>query len=375
MEQHLDQFSELNFEQGFEDKIRYLHRMIRQQHPSVSRLAIALHEPDTDVLTTFVYSAEQPSPLKHYQARLADCPSLLEIVRSNRPRVVNDMDLFAQGQNEHTQLMQASAYRASYTLPLFAEGCFLGFIFFNSEEKDAFQEYMLRELDMAGHLIAFMLYSARSKIEILLATVRSARSITCHRDAETGLHLERMAHYSKLIARQLADEYEFSDDYIEHIFLFSPLHDIGKLTVPDRILLKPGKLDEAEFEQMKQHAQKGREILDRLLENYGLNGIEYVELLRNIAMYHHEAVDGSGYPGNLVHEQIPIEARIVTVADVFDALTSARPYKPAWSNAEAFAKLREMSGSKLDPRCVQALLDNTHEVERIQQRFTENSFG
>ncbi len=375
MRQHEDSFSELNFQHGFEEKIGYLHRTIREQHPSISRLAIALYDASTDFLGTFVYSADQPSPLRNYRAKLADCTSLLEIVRDNRPRVVNDLELFAGGTHDHTRLIQEGGYRSSYTLPLFAESCFLGFIFFNSEEKNAFQEHTLRELDMAGHLIAFMLYSMRSKIEILLATVRSARSITCQRDPETGMHLERMAHYSRLIASTIADQFGFSDQYVEHIFLFSPLHDIGKLTVPDRILLKPSRLDADEFEEMKQHASKGREILDHLLENYGLNGIEYVDLLRNIAMHHHEAIDGSGYPGHLTQDAIPIEARIVTVADIFDALTSVRPYKPAWSNEAAFAKLREMAGSKLDPHCVQALLDNREEVERIQHLFRENSYG
>jgi HD-GYP domain-containing protein (c-di-GMP phosphodiesterase class II) len=228
---------------------------------------------------------------------------------------------------------------------------------------------------MVGHLIAFMLYSARSKIELLLATVRSARSFTSHRDPETGAHLERMAHYSRLIARELATEFGFDDDYVEHIFLFSPLHDIGKLTIPDRILLKPGKLDEREYAEMKNHTANGRDIIDRLLENYGLEGIEHVEMMRNIAMYHHEAIDGSGYPEQLSQADIPVEARIVTVADVFDALTSERPYKKSWSNEEAFAKLREMSGSKLDARCVEALVSNVVEIEQIQKLFNENRFG
>ena len=220
-----------------------------------------------------------------------------------------------------------------------------------------------------------MLHGEKSRIDTLVATVRSAREISKHRDPETGSHLERMAHYSRLIARELAERHDFSDSYIEHIFLFSPLHDIGKLTIPDSILLKPGKLTEDEFEVMRTHSENGRNIIDKLLQNYGLDGVEYIDLLKNIALYHHEAVDGSGYPEHLRQEDIPIEARIVSVADVFDALTSHRPYKAAWSNEEAFAKLKEMAGTKLDRECVDALLNNVDEVVRIQKTFYENAFG
>lgn len=127
--------------------------------------------------------------------------------------------------------------------------------------------------------------------------------------------------------------------------------------------------------EMRKHSENGRDIIDNLLMHYGLDGVEYIELLRNIALYHHESVDGTGYPERLTQDEIPIEARIVAVADVFDALTSHRPYKPAWSNEEAFAKLREMSGHKLDKDCVNALLGCQHKVEEIQARFDENRFG
>ena len=126
---------------------------------------------------------------------------------------------------------------------------------------------------------------------------------------------------------------------------------------------------------MKSHAVKGREMIDALLKNYGLDGIGYIDMLRNIAMHHHEAYDGSGYPTGLKAEKIPIEARIVSVADVFDALTSERPYKPAWDNDRAFQTLQDLAGHKLDARCVKVLIDNREEVEQIQHRFQENRFG
>jgi len=157
--------------------------------------------------------------------------------------------------------------------------------------------------------------------------------------------------------------------------MFSPLHDIGKIGIPDNILLKPGKLDADEMTVMKTHATKGGEIVDDILNNFGLENFEYIDVLRNIAVCHHEAINGKGYPLGLTGDTIPLEARIVAVADVFDALTSKRSYKEAWSNEKAIQKLKQMSGESLDHDCVNALLKNMKEVEKIQKQFKENNYG
>ena len=118
-----------------------------------------------------------------------------------------------------------------------------------------------------------------------------------------------------------------------------------------------------------------RWLVDQLLGNFGLAAVSQVQMLRNIILHHHELVDGSGYPDGLIAEQIPLESRIVTVADVFDALTSERPYKQPWPNAEAFAFLRQQAGLKFDRDCVMALLEQAEDIEHIQQCFRENAYG
>jgi HD-GYP domain-containing protein (c-di-GMP phosphodiesterase class II) len=184
-----------------------------------------------------------------------------------------------------------------------------------------------------------------------------------------------MAYYARLIARQLASRHGLSDEYVEKIFLFAPLHDVGKIGLPDSVLHKPGRLTPEEFELVKTHTIRGREIVDALVANFGLAGLEDVDALRNIAAYHHEALNGSGYPAGLADGAIPLEARIIAVADVFDALTSCRPYKRAWSNEEAFAALRDLAGVKLDRECVAALVSCRAEVEEIQRQFREDPHG
>ena len=126
---------------------------------------------------------------------------------------------------------------------------------------------------------------------------------------------------------------------------------------------------------MKTHTVKGLEMVNYMLEEFGLVKLPYIKILQNIVYHHHEAVDGSGYPDGLKGDAIPLEARIVTIADVFDALTSRRPYKPAWSNDKSYDRLRELAGVRLDGDCVEALIKHRPAVETLQQQFQETQFG
>lgn len=181
------------------------------------------------------------------------------------------------------------------------------------------------------------------------------------RDPETGAHIKRMAHYSQLIAQQLGMDNGFQKLVLEA----APLHDVGKIGIPDSILLKPGKLTEEEFEIMKGHSSLGFELLKDSASDVLMAGAE-------IALHHHEKFDGSGYPRGLAGESIAILGRIVAVADVFDALTSVRPYKKAWSLTEARIYLEEGRGKHFDPRCVDALLSGWDKIEDIRSRFEDD---
>ena len=181
-----------------------------------------------------------------------------------------------------------------------------------------------------------------------------------YRDPETGSHILRMANYSRLIAEALGLDAE----ECQLLFEAAPMHDVGKVAIPDLILLKPGKLTAEEFELMKRHAQIGHEILRD-------SSSPKLQAAAIIALSHHERFDGSGYPGGVAGEAIPLHGRIVATADVFDALTSERPYKRAWDLDQAAAYLREQAGSHFDPRCIDAFFGIWKDVKEIHDRYRD----
>ncbi|SEH34165.1 HD domain-containing phosphohydrolase [Magnetospirillum fulvum] len=180
------------------------------------------------------------------------------------------------------------------------------------------------------------------------------------RDPETGSHIVRMAHYSRLIACGLG----LPDDLCQLIFKAAPMHDVGKLGTPDMILLKPGRLDDAEMEVMRRHPVIGHAILSG-------SSSHLIQLGAEIAITHHEKYDGTGYPYGIAGENIPISGRIVAVADVFDALTSRRPYKPAWEMERARLYVSDNIGLHFDPRCVEVFLAAWPEILDIRSRFAD----
>ena len=196
----------------------------------------------------------------------------------------------------------------------------------------------------------------RTRLQIIQRLGRAAE----YKDNETGLHVMRMSHYSRVLA--LA--WGFSADMAEDLLNAAPMHDIGKIDIPDSIMLKPGKLTDEEFTIMKRHPLIGAEIL-------GQCDSQLLELARSVALYHHEKWDGTGYPHGLKGEDIPVEARIVALADVFDALTSKRPYKDAWPVAEALDHIRLQSGKHFDPQLVELLQQEMTAILEIKERWAE----
>ena len=204
-------------------------------------------------------------------------------------------------------------------------------------------------------------------------TIFAMAKLAESRDSETGAHLERVRHYSRILAEHLAGIPKFAKrvtpEFVKLIFQTSPLHDIGKVAIPDRVLLKPGKLTADEFELMKTHTTHGAKTLEAALLAYPR--AKYLRMAVDIAASHHERYDGSGYPAGLVGDEIPLSARIVAIADVYDALTSKRVYKDAFDADTTHKIIVEGRGRHFDPDIVDAFLHCEERMAAIRTQFAE----
>ncbi|HTW63547.1 MAG TPA: HD domain-containing phosphohydrolase, partial [Bryobacteraceae bacterium] len=194
------------------------------------------------------------------------------------------------------------------------------------------------------------------------------------RDPETGGHLERVQSYTRLLAKHLSDEtrkiHGVDDAYIHLLYQTSPLHDLGKVGIPDAVLLKPGKLTAEEFEVMKRHTAMGAQTLDAALQRFP--GAKFLQMARDIALSHHEKFDGSGYPAGLSGQQIPFCARIVALADVYDALTSRRVYKDSMTHEQAKDIILRQRGRHFDPEAVDAFLRAEEQFVAVRTRLQDD---
>lgn len=357
------------------DKLYSLHIFLKERFSFLDHISVAVYDAKTDFLSTLLDCSGDTVVMSNYQGRLADSISLSEIFQTGKPRVINDLEVLSEVTKEHVQRIRDAGYRSSYTMPIYYKDTFFGFIFFNSSQTNSFQPDIVSHLNPIGRLLGLTVVCEIQGINTLVAATKTFRHITSRRDGETGAHLERMSRYSRLISQHISEVYNLTDEYNEHLFLFSPLHDIGKIAIPDNILLKPGPLDKEEYALMKTHSAKGLEIINTMLDEFELTKLSNINILRNIVYHHHEYFDGNGYPDGLAGDAIPVEARVTATADVFDALASRRPYKDAWSNDKAFAELERIKGKQLDPHCVAALQEHRPEIEALQHQFRENELG
>jgi len=206
-------------------------------------------------------------------------------------------------------------------------------------------------------------------------TIFALAKLAESRDPETGAHLERVRSYCRVTARRLQSHSRFQgqvdQEFVGLIYQTSPLHDIGKVAIPDRILLKPGRLTEQEFEIMKTHTQHGAATLEAVQREFP--EAPFLEMAKDIALGHHERYDGRGYPRGLAGDAIPLSARIMALADVYDALTSRRVYKEAYSHDRAKSMIVEEAGAHYDPVMVEAFLAEELEFVAIRDRYAEGA--
>ncbi len=299
----------------------------------------------------------------------------LKIALENPPNLIL-LDIMMPGMDGYEVCRQLKANKETRNVPVI-------FVTAKSQETDETLGFDVGGVDYITKPVSPLLVKARVKTQLDLANqnrvleqkvrirtaelektrleiIRRLGRAAEYRDNETGLHVIRMSHYSQTIALHAG----WSEEDASILLQAAPMHDVGKIGVPDNILLKPGKLTDAEWVIMRDHPQVGADII-------GKHSSELLQMAYTIALAHHEKWDGSGYPNSISKEEIPLSARIVAIADVFDALTSERPYKKAWPVEKAVAVIQEGSGKHFDPDLVKVFVNCLDELLTIKEKYKE----
>ncbi|MDU9400388.1 two-component system response regulator [Pseudomonas sp. zfem003] len=292
-----------------------------------------------------------------------DGPKALELAGRERPALVL-LDVMMPGMTGHEVCQQLKNDPATREIPVI-------FVTALADTEDEAKGFEVGAVDYITKPVSPAIVKARVRTHLSLVRMDELKRTRLeivqrlglaaeYKDNETGLHVIRMSHYSRILARALGWSEADCDDLLNA----APMHDVGKIGIPDAVLRKPGKLDADEWAVMRQHVSIGAKII-------GEHPSGLLRMAQRIALTHHEKWDGSGYPNGLAGEGIPIEGRIVAIADVFDALTSERPYKQAWPVEEAVAFLREQSGQHFDPDLVELFIQQLPAVLEVKARWAE----
>ena len=315
-----------------------------------------------------------PEDLMGKTFRLKDT-SLEAVIEEGNARIINDLDAYTEGRpvKYYNKIIMEAGIKSSITLPLKRGNDPIGVIFFSSSQKHVYRQEHIALLKMLANSIAVSFEQNIFIDDLIYSNTLALAKLAEARDEDTGEHLERMKVYSSKIAEFLYGDGLFQDkidlEYINQIERFSPLHDIGKVGVPDGILLKPGKLTPEEFEEMKKHTTYGAEVLRTAEKTISRHKRCLFGIGIEIAEGHQEWWDGSGYPFGRKEEEIPLSARIVAVADVLDALTSERPYKKAFPFEQSFQMMMEERGTHFDPVILDCFQEHKDEIFRIYKGF------
>ncbi|TFG62743.1 MAG: HD domain-containing protein [Spirochaetales bacterium] len=246
-------------------------------------------------------------------------------------------------------------------------------ILFDISDYLKVNEELYDSLDEQKHLMDKLLSTTGILQKTQVTAMKTLAALAEYRDRETGNHLHRICEYNRILSQKIYEnqpfEFSISEDYTEDIFISGMLHDIGKVAVPDTILLKSGSLDNSEWDIMKKHTQWGWNILNQADKELGEQS--FLTLSSRIALHHHERHDGTGYPDGLKGEDIPLSARVCAISDVYDALTSKRPYKEPWSHNQAVEEIVKEKGKHFDPVLTDIFLDMENQFYRIRREFPD----
>ena len=301
--------------------------------------------------------------------------TLYDLIESRKPKINNDLDseFEKRPKSSSLYLLTQEGIKSNLILPLTMGNTAFGFLFLSSRQKDFFNNNHLHLTEKIVYEIKGLLNRAYFTKVVFSKITSGFSELVEKKDNETGEHISRMVKYSTLLAYKLIElnhpDYQIQEKLVLEIERNAAVHDIGKVGIPDSILKKPGKLTDEEWEVMRTHPIIGGDIFKSIRDGLKAFDPELYKVSEDITRYHHEKWNGEGYPYGLKGTEIPLVARIVAVADVFDAISSKRIYKNAFEVHESFEMLKEMSGKNLDPFLVNLFIEHSDEVIKIYNKY------
>ena len=341
---------------NLDESLEFFHTEFKQ-FLSIDWIGLMHHTPGADEFVLERIYADVHCDLYENEKFDSHDPLLYQAASINLPVNINQLDNKAE--SKLLKKLSGCQLNSVLSIPMDCLNNDILILVIAAKQVDAYQQ---QHIDLLENLTTQLSYSLDKTIGmegLVISAIEGLAKLAESRDPETGDHLIRMSLYSAIIAEQLSKETAYSDDinaaYVRDILRFSPMHDIGKVGIEDSILLKPGKLTAEERSTMEKHPEIGAKVLQRCERQMNVLGRSIFKIGIEITECHHEKYDGSGYPANLKADEIPLSARIVAAADVFDALTSRRPYKEAWPIEKALRIMKEEAGKHFDPLIIDAL--------------------
>lgn len=329
---------------------------VRRMHPGVRRFGVLFRSKDGLSVRRWADSDGNVVHCPDSVAAISDNPALAKILKTHAAlshRLIADPALDWACGTETAPLVAC---------PIHNGARISAFLVIESLSPFRLSNSTTRELTDWAPILAALLAEAMKAVHTLVGTVLVAHDFTSLRDRGTGQHQHRISSYLTILATEMSKAHGLPDGFTDELTVFGSLHDIGKIGISDAILLKPGRFDCDEWELMKEHVTIGRDLVGRMKRDLHLAGTPGLPTLEAVVSCHHEYLDGSGYPDGRDGDDIPLVARLVTVADIFDALTCSRPYKRPWSADEALDHLANLAGDKIDRDCVAALHSAREEI-------------
>lgn len=351
-----------------------LFRLAREHYPILSRLSVVLCNENRAsnyfVSDTLCQEAEH----RYIEQELKPESALSRMAESLDTRIIHDLTTISP--TKQISHLLDIGHQSSYTTPIHHQESKLGFVFINASSTGFFANQTIQcDIAYLTQVISSLFIQWFERQRHFQSSLAIALNMGHARDPETKEHLIRMGKYSEHIARTLShSNEEITHQFIHRIRLYAPFHDIGKYRIPDKVLFSSSRFNEEERAVMDNHTLYGEEMINNVvaLSCHSAMCSEEIQFIKNIVRHHHERFDGKGLPDALSSTSIPLEARIVTLADVFDALMSKRAYKHAWTLDEVMDYIEAHSGSMFDPECVVALKQNLDGFMAIREQYNDD---